>query len=65
VDVFLPDLTTEQLSTLLAELDEAIRQARELSDHIKTRLDERRDANKSATNWDRRNHPERRKRPRA
>jgi hypothetical protein len=61
---FLPDLTTEQLSTLLAELDEAIRQARELSDHIKTRLDERRDANMSATNWDRRKHSEQRKRPR-
>jgi hypothetical protein len=46
-----PDLRTEQLITLLAQLDEMIRQARELSGHIKTQLDARRNPIKPALNW--------------
>ena len=47
----MPDLTTDQLAALLAQLDEMIRQARELSDQVKTRLDARRDPSKPAANW--------------
>ena len=53
----MPDLTTDQLATLLAQLDDMIRQAHELSDHIKTQIDARRDPSKPAGNWtDRRSH---------
>jgi hypothetical protein len=55
-------LTDDELRSILAKLDDVMRQAQEMSEQVKTRLDDRRNPDKSATNWDRRNHPERRTR---
>jgi len=57
-------LTDDELKSILNKLDDVMCQAQEMSAQIRTRLDERRRPDKPAANWDRRNLPERRKRPR-
>ena len=58
-------LTDGKLKAMLAKLDDVMRQAQEMSQQIKVRLDDRRVPDKPAANWaDHRNRPERRKRPR-
>jgi hypothetical protein len=58
-----PDLTPDQLATLLAKLDAVVRQAQELSVQIKARLAEERWRNRTASDWnDRRRRPQPRKR---
>lgn len=58
-------LTDDELKAMLAKLDDVMRQAQEMSQQIKIRLDDRRSPDKPAANWgDDRNRPERRKRSR-
>ena len=59
------DLTREELASLLSKIDDVMREARELSQHIKTTMGEQAGRNRVAPNWpDRRARPERRKRQR-
>jgi hypothetical protein len=45
------DLTTEQLQSLLAKLDEMIRQAQDLSVQLRSRMDNRRSIDQLANDW--------------
>ena len=60
------DLTPEELASMLAKLDEVMRQAEELSAQIKTRMDDEKRRDRTVTEWsDRRKQPERRTKRRA
>jgi len=60
-----PELTSQQLTELLAKLDEMVRQAQELSTAIKKRMGDERQRDHVASDWsDRRQRSERRKRQR-
>ena len=59
------DLTPEELASMLAKLDEVMRQAEELSAQIKARMDEEKRRDRTVTEWsDRRKQSERRTRRR-
>lgn len=58
----MPELTPEQLTTLLAQLDEVVRQARELSAQIKAKMTDERQRDHIAADWsNRRQRSQRRK----
>ena len=61
----MPELTPQELATMLEKVDDVIKTARELEAQIKRRMAESARHNQPAANWpDRRHRPERRKRPR-
>jgi len=60
-----PDLTSKELASMLAKLDDVMRQAQELSALIKSRMTDAARRDQVASDWsDRRARPERRKRQR-
>jgi hypothetical protein len=60
-----PELTPEELASILAKLDDLMQQARELQAQIKSRMANEAKRDRPATDWsDRRNRPERRRRQR-
>ena len=45
------ELTREELASMLAKLDEVMRQAQKLAAHIKVRMADENQRNAAATNW--------------
>ena len=61
----MPELTPEELATLLARLDDVMQQAQQMSAEIKSKMAGERRQDHIASDWtDRRQRPERRKKQR-